>query len=99
MDRGKTLEKFKGIAMEVHRRANAIEAMVERSKEVLSKAEVDLAIARADLATMRGDLALEKQRREAEVIEAKRELANMEKRVEEAVVKYKTFKDFITRMA
>lgn len=76
-----------------------MEAIIENSKEALTKAEVYLAATRADLATTRTDLALEKQRREAEVMEAKRELVDAKKRDKEAVVKYKVSKDFATEMA
>lgn len=83
-----------------HVKGDMAEAMVERSKEVLSRAKVDLSTVRADLVTARADLALEKQRREAKVIETKKELADVEKRAEEAIIKYKASKiNFVTEMA
>lgn len=62
-------------------------------KEMLAWVEIDLAKVKADLA-------LKKERREAKVVKAKKELTEMEKRAEEkAMGKYKASTNFTAKQA
>lgn len=77
--------------MEACQRVEPEEAESEHLKEALTRTDNNLAKARIDLAS-------KKERREAEVVKAKEELAETEKTAKEkAMGKYKASTDFVKK--
>lgn len=88
LDRGKAIEKLKGITIKAYRRTKMAEVTSKCLKEVLSKVE-------ANLAKIKADWALEKEKMELEVAKARVELVEAKKESKEAIAKYRASKDFI----
>lgn len=77
--------------MEACQKAKVVEGMFKHLKEAFPRAETDIAKAKADLA-------LEKEKREAEVVKVKKELTEAEKRAEDkAMGKYKASTNFAAK--